>query len=225
MKKRLTSVVVAGTIAVGGLGAGLLAVPVIASAATVETTEEGSVTEAVGDRLSQIRAALDGLVSDGTLDEAQADAVASTLDEALPQRGPGGHGGPGGGRGGLALDEAAGLLGLTADELRTELQEGQSLAAVAEAQGVALETLVDGLVTAAQERLAERVSSGDITQEQADERLADLQERTTALVQSEDLPLRGGHGDRGTRDGATDGTGETEAPSDDATAETTSLTA
>ncbi|MGF1646098.1 MAG: hypothetical protein ACFCVF_04145 [Kineosporiaceae bacterium] len=208
MKKRLTSVVVAGALTLGGLGAGLVALPVLASAATVDATEEGTVAEAVGDRLSKIRDALDGLVSDGTIDEAQADAVAETLDEALPQRGsggPGGHAGHGGheGRGvGLALDEAAGLLGITADELLVELREGQSLTAVAEAQGVEVDTLVDGLVTAAEERIAERVADGDITQEEADERLTEVEERVTALVEQEDLPLRGGHRSGGENRGA-----------------------
>ena len=97
MRTRLTAAVVGGAIAVGGLGAGLVALPVIASAATAGPTAEATedAVDEVGDRLGRIRDALDGLVSDGTLDEAQADRVAETLDEALPERGPG-HGGPGG---------------------------------------------------------------------------------------------------------------------------------
>ncbi len=239
MQKRLTAAVVSGAVAVGGLGLGLVALPVIASAATASPTAEASqdAVDAVGDRLGRIRDALDGLVSDGTLDEAQADTVAETLDEALPERGPGhggpgGPGGPGGRGGGLALEEAASLVGLEVDELLVELQEGQSLAAVAEAQGVDEATLVDGLVTATEDHVAEHLADGDITQEQADQRLAGLEERITVLVEREDLPLRDGHGFRGgadddaTDDATDDSTDDaTPAPSDDATTETTSLTA
>ena len=113
------------------------------------------------------------------------------------------------------------------DELRTELEAGSSLAAVAEEQGVDEATLVDGLLTAAEEHVAEHLADGSITQEQADQRLAGLEERITVLVQREDLPLRGGHGGPGTRGDAppaTDGT-ETPAPSGSATTETTGLTA
>ena len=111
----------------------------------------------------------------------------------------------------------------------TQLQEGQSLAAVAEAQGVPLETLVDGLVAAAEEHEAEHVEAGEIPQEQTDERLADVEERISTLVEQEGLPMRGGHGPGGrgdgvAPDGTTDGT-QTPAPSDDATTETTALTA
>lgn len=255
MDKRLTAAVVTGTLALGGLGAGLVALPVVASAsasaataeagagagAEAEAGEDSTVVAAVGDRLDRVREALDGLVADGTLDEEQADAVAETLDEALPQRGPGGPGehgapgGPAGGRGGPALEEAAGLLGLTAGELRAELQEGVSLAAVAEEQGVAVDTLVDGLVAAAEEHVAEHLAAGDITQEQADQRLAGIEERIAVLVEREDLPLRGGPGGWGGRldrdddapEGRPDGTDGTEvpAPTDDTTAGSTGLTA
>lgn len=232
MGKRLTSVVVTGAIALGGVGAGLVAVPVIAAAATTDATDEatsdGTVPDAVGDRLSRLRDALSGLVSDGTIDEAQADAVAEALDEALPQRGPGGHGGPGGPEGlapggGSALEEAAGLLGLTAGELLARRQAGESLAGVAGTEGVEVATLVDGLVAVAEEHVAEHVEAGDLTQAEADERLADAQERITTLVEREGLPLRGGHGMRGAPDPSTEDA--TDDATDEATVGTTGLTA
>lgn len=89
--------------------------------------------EAVGDRLGQVRNALDGLVS-GTQDDAQADAVAETLDEALPQRARAGTAWPGGG-GGAVRRGPGGSARADLDELAVELQEGQSLVAVAESQG------------------------------------------------------------------------------------------
>jgi len=57
---------------------------------------------------------------------------------------------------------------------------------------VAVNTLIDALVAAAQERITQAVTDGDLTQEQADERLADLQTRITDRVNStgDDRPQR-----------------------------------
>jgi hypothetical protein len=220
MNRRVTAAVLTGTLALGGVGAGLVALPVLASATTAdersETDEEGQ-GQAESGPVGAVREALEGLVSDGTIDEAQADAVAEALGDALAERrggGPGGHGGhgPGGPGGfgdhrGLGLDVAATTLGVSEDELRTALADGESLASVAEAQGVSTEVLVDALVAAAEEHLAEHVADGDLTQEQADERSAALTERITELVEREGLPDRPGRGGHGapSPDGATEG--------------------
>ena len=54
-------------------------------------------------------------------------------------------------------------------------------------------------MTAQQERIDQAVEDGDLTQEQADERLADLEERVTERVNSDDWGHRG-PGGRGGRD-------------------------
>jgi hypothetical protein len=99
-------------------------------------------------------------------------------------------GGPGRGPGNL--EAAAGAIGVTVDELRTALQGGQSLAEVAQSKGVDPEKVVSALVADLQARVAERVSSGAITQAQADEKLASATERTRAFVNGE-APAPGGH--------------------------------
>jgi polyhydroxyalkanoate synthesis regulator phasin len=197
IRTRATGFALATALGLGGVTTGLVIAPAVASAATDETT---TTSEAVGDRLSRIKDALSGLVSDGSITQEQADEVATTLDEALPQRGPGGpggmgHGGPGGHHGGrhLALDTAASTLGVTEDELRTALGSGQSLADVAESEGVSKDALITALVDEAKAHLAEEVTEGDLTQEQADARAAELTERVTAMVEREGLG-RGGHG-------------------------------
>jgi polyhydroxyalkanoate synthesis regulator phasin len=187
MKKRATTLVLATTLGIGGLAAGAVLVPSIATAATSDTT----VTEAVGDRVSRITEALAGLVSDGTITQDQADAVASTLAESLPgPGGPGGHGGHGG-PGGPGFSVAAETLGMTEDEIRTALEDGASLASLAEDKGVAVDALVDALVADAKTHLDEHVADGDLTQAEADERLAEITTRITEMVQTEGLPQRG----------------------------------
>ena len=84
---------------------------------------------------------------------------------------------------------------MTPDELRTALEpEGTTLADVAESQDVELDTLIDALVRAHEERIAQAVEDGRLTQDEADERLADLEEQVTERVNSADLGGRGHHG-------------------------------
>ena len=91
---------------------------------------------------------------------------------------------------------------MTEDELRAALEtDGTNPAQVAEDQGVEVGTLVDALVKAEQDRIAQAVEDGRLTQEQADEWLADQEERVTERVDSTDWaggrgPWGGGHGPR-----------------------------
>lgn len=189
MRKKIVIGATAGALTLTGLA---VAVPALAAPAA---TAEAAATAA-----DRIRDALSGLVSDGSITQEQADEVAGTLAES----GLGGHGGHSGGHSGggrMALSTAAEALGMSEAELRAALEpEGTTLADVAEDRGVATGTLVDALVQAAEERVAEAVEEGRITQEQADERLADVEERVTERIESTDLGRGGGQGPRG--DGA-----------------------
>ncbi|CAB4883517.1 unannotated protein [freshwater metagenome] len=126
------------------------------------------------------------LVSDGTITQAQADAITAATEANRPTGGPGmgdgdgdhagrGHGGPGmggpgmggpgnggpgmGGRhGGAGLDTAATALGMTADELRTELQGGKTIAQVATDKGVELQKVIDVMVAEATTRITDMVN-------------------------------------------------------------------
>lgn len=193
MRKKLIIATTAGVLSLGGLA---VAVPALA--------DTGNPAGSAVDRITE---ALSGLVSDGSITQEQADEVASTLDEAGIGHG-GGHRG-----GGFGLSAAATALGMTEDELRTALEtDGTTLADVAGEQGVEVDTLVDALVAAQQERIAAAVEDGRLTQEQADERLADLEERVTERVASE-APIGGpGHGPRGDRGGQPGGGADDEAP-------------
>jgi hypothetical protein len=179
VRKKLIIATAAGVLTLGGVA---VAVPVLA-----DTDGETSVVD-------RITTALSGLVDDGSLTQGQADEVATTLSDA--GLGHGGH--HGGDR--IGLETAAGALGLTEAELRTALEpDGTSLADVAQAQGVDVDTLVDALVQAQQDRIAQAVEDGRLTQAEADERLADLEARVTERVTS-DEPIRGHHGRGGPAD-------------------------
>ena len=86
------------------------------------------------------------------------------------------------------------MLGTTVEELRTALDGGQSLAGLAEEAGVERQALVDALVAEGTERLQEAVSSGRLSQEEADERAAELADHVAEHVDREGLPVRGHRG-------------------------------
>lgn len=137
-------------------------------------------------RVAKITEVLKTLVDDGTLTQAQADKVAQTLAASLPDRGPGGpggrgHGGPGH-RGFQNLEVAATAIGITADELRTEVIGGKTIAQVAEANGKTAQNVIDALVADAKTKLDARVADGTITQAEADTRLTEITERITEGV-------------------------------------------
>ena len=182
-----------------------------ANVATVSTDPSGSTDTTVAgtddtgtdadrpDPSTRITEILQPLVDDGTLTADQLSAVVDALAAAGPigggHGGPGGRGGPGGdhgGRGGLGLDAAATALGITADELRTELEGGSTLADVAAAKGVDVQTVIDALVAEAKAHVDDEVASGEITQAEADTKLADATTRITDAVNN-GFPQRGDH--------------------------------
>ena len=70
------------------------------------------------------------------------------------------------------LDE---VLGISHDELHVRMDSGQNLATVAEDVGVDPQTLIDAMVAEYSPAIDTLLASGAITQEQADEYLADLE--------------------------------------------------
>lgn len=184
MKKRFVATAAAASLLLGGAGAVVLG-PELVGANEHETESSAEGQEPRPDRSEKIREALQSLVDDGTIDSAQADAVASTLAESGPRGGPGGHRGRGQG-----LEVVAEAIGIDSDALREALQSGQTIAEVAEANGVDPQVVVDAMVANISEKLDEAVESGRLTQEEADERKADAPERAEARVNGE-RPERG----------------------------------
>jgi hypothetical protein len=169
----------------------MLIAPSIATAA-----DSGSSTT-VGGRLGALKDALKSLVTDGTLTQAQADKVATTLDQKLPKRGPGGPGHMGmrmrGGPAHLEPADVAKVIGITPAELRTQLEAGKTLAQIAAAKGMSKATLISQLVKAAEAELAQAVTAGRISQAQADTIKSTLTARITEKVDKVGPGPRMGH--------------------------------
>ena len=155
----------------------------------------GDKTPALIDALvADAEARLAQAVTDGKLTQAQADERKAGLRDRITKmvnatppapgerRGPGGPGGPGHGPGDGArpsLATVAGILGISEDELKTQLQSGKTLAAIA---GDKTDEVVDALVKEAEARIDQAVTDGKLTAEQATERKADLTQRITDMV-------------------------------------------
>lgn len=196
----------------------------VASAQTVPSTQAqttpanglwGAFLDKLATTLNISRSTLDGAIATagnstadeavtaGTLTQEQADKLKARIAAGDIGALAGGRGGPGGpgGRGGLGgvetaiTDAAASTLGITSDELRTQLRSGQTLAQLAQAHNTTEQAVIDAALAAAKTQLDSKVTAGTLTQAQADTIYSQLQARGSALLSGR------GHGPGGKRDG------------------------
>lgn len=85
-------------------------------------------------------------------------------------------------RGGCNLDDEAAAIGIDTAELEAAIEDGQTIAEVAEANGVDADSVIDALVEAKAERLDGKVDEGRLTLEEADAKLASATEKITNRV-------------------------------------------
>ena len=130
---------------------------------------------------------VDAAVEAGRLTEAQAAELKERIEAGeVPLVGVGpGLGHRGGHHGFVDFDAAAAYLGVTEAELRTSLEDGDTLAEIATANGKTAAGLVDALVAAAKVDLDEKVEAGRLTEAQRTSILADLESRMEDVVAGE----------------------------------------
>ncbi len=191
---RLRTMVVAGGLTAGLLGGGIagltLGTSAVSGAQDDTTTTAPAQPPAEGqgrpDPTQRIQDILAPLVAAGTIDQAQADAVTQALVAARPERGEGpgrgGHGPGGHGAARKSLAAAATALGMTEQELGTQLRDGRTIAQVAQERGVDVQVVIDALVAEFKAHLDEEVASGEHPQAEADQKRATATARSTDLV-------------------------------------------
>jgi ribosomal protein S20 len=124
------------------------------------------------------------LAGGGVLGQSFAATTVAGAQTANDQR-PGGHG--------PNLDAAAQALNLSAGDLRSKLEDGNTtIAQVAQAQGVDVQKVIDAMVADATAHIDQDVKDGKLTSDQANQRKSNLQDRITKLV-NEGKP-KGDHG-------------------------------
>lgn len=122
---------------------------------------------------------IDEALADGRIDEERAAKLRDRVGNGEPVFPR--HGGPGEPHGPRLFrgipwiaESATDILGLDDGELRQAYADGKSLADLAEEKGVSVDELTSQLLDAAEAKLTEKVTDGDITQEQADNKLERL---------------------------------------------------
>jgi len=167
--------------------------------AAIETAQEQVIGEAV---------------AEGWLTEDQAEKMRERAAEGVGPGKRGGKGGPGMrggfmGKGDLSfMPQVAEAFDMTARELMAELQDGKSIAALAEEKNVNLQPIIDAHLEQIQEKLAEAVADGKLTQERADWMLEQAETKITDMLEKtwEDFPgRRPGGGGPGGRPGGFQG--------------------
>jgi len=139
----------------------------------------------------EVQTVIDAMVAAGTerleaaIDELPDRVAEAVQREGLPERGPGGPGGHGRGHFGAGLDAAAEAIGIESEELRAALEDGSTIAEVAEANDVEVQTVIDALVAEAETHLDDAVADGKLTEEKAAEMQANLADRIEAMVNGE----------------------------------------
>jgi lambda repressor-like predicted transcriptional regulator len=170
-------------------------------------TELGISVDTLKEAMKQV--ALDQVaksLADGKITQEEADARIAAINAGEVHgpggpRGTGGHGGRGhGGPGMHGGADVAGFLGITAEQLRTELQSGKTLAQVAQDHGKSRDELKAFLTEARKAQLAQGVTDGKLTQAEADEKLAEFTARLDEMIDSTG-PKAGIGGPRGPRGG------------------------
>jgi hypothetical protein len=196
-RKIVAGSAVAAVVAGGGvaIGATQLASPSEDSQAVVNDAAKqlGVQPTALSNALkTALENRVDAAVAAGRLTKAEGDALKARIESGdIPLFGGGFHHGPFFGHHGDELDAAASYLGMTEEQLRTELDGGNTLAQVAKQKGKSVDGLVNALYAAKKKELDQAVSAGRLTKADETQILSDLKQRITARVNGSFPRLRG----------------------------------
>ncbi len=155
-------VAIAATI---GVGAFALSTVLPAGAQTNPTSSSSATADGGHGPRARAKAALDELVTNGTINQDQENAVIQALEGAR-----------GNGKAplarlrgllGEAVKVAADKIGITPADLRAELKDGKSIADVATEHNVSVDDVKQALTDAATARINQAVSNNRLTQDQA----------------------------------------------------------
>jgi len=172
-RRFVAGVVTAAALGVGALGFSAIAPTGLAAAQQIEDLA----AQTAGPRGRVLASVLEDLVADGTITQAQADAVRDGVKAEAGERVGRGHRLLAG-----AGETAADTIGITTDELREAVKGGQSIGEVAEANGIASTAVVDALVVEADSVIEEKLAAGEIDEARAEAARERVPEAAQRLV-------------------------------------------
>jgi polyhydroxyalkanoate synthesis regulator phasin len=211
MKKILIPVMIAAALALAavGVGAGFAqqdsgaADTFLSKVAAKLGIGEDKLKTAVDEAYSET---IDEQVAAGKLTQDQADMLKERGFDLAPMFGM-----RGGRLGGAHLMEsAATVLGISVDDLMTQLKDGKSLADIAGTQGIGVDKLKTDLLAQVKTELDTLVSDGKITQSQADDMYSRTESNIDTIINATG-PVRGGC-PRGPGPGPMQGSSESATP-------------
>ena len=179
-----------------------IAVPAIVSADTTD------IADRPGGLLAYCQQLIEQLVTDKKLARADADDVIAdlTAKEAEWQAGRPARGMNPKALAGMAASDVATLLGITEEDLTTQLTEGKTLWQIADSAGK-LDELKAAMIKKADDRLTEQVTAGDLTADEAKTRLDEFTAKVEAITADSDDHVLGFIGRDGGRGGRADSIG------------------
>ncbi len=179
----IVSTCVLGAGLVGGVAFAATPTPSDTTSMTAPSTNP---TDAMNDdkAKAKLKAVLDALVAKNVITQAQEDAIIAALTAAHDKDHP---------RlrefVGDVLKESVDYVGLPAETVRKDLMSGQSLGEIANATpGKSRDGLVDTLDTKAADRIKDAVTSGKLTQAQADALLPKVKDAIVKIVDHKGSP-------------------------------------
>jgi polyhydroxyalkanoate synthesis regulator phasin len=210
-KKMVAGLALAGTAGVGGLAAAALNPLGAAGAASNPSSTTVVADQDAGPRGGErgghgpqqvLKDVLDSLVKDGTLTQAQADKVTSSVEAKVKEE----HAERDANREARRqefLTVAAKAVGISTTDLETQLRNGTTLAEIAKANNVDPNQVVVALVGDLNTKIDAEVASGKLTAEQGAARKAEATQRVTDMVNNG--ARHGGKGGPGGRHGGPGG--------------------
>ncbi len=165
MHKRIAAGLATGALM---LGAGGVAIMVPGLVAAADPTSSPSATSPAA-----TTAPANSSGSDSSNSSGSSSTTTNSVDCA-------GMGGPG--MGSDDITAAAQVLGMSEADVTAALQNGQTLADLAAQQNVDSQTLIDAMVAAEKAEIQAKVDDGTITQDQADQMIANLTQHETDEV-------------------------------------------
>lgn len=202
-RRTATGVALAASMAVGGLAVAAVNPLGSAGAGTTTTVASG---QSAGDGAGQADAArsgkvdrrakvvdtaLDSLVADGTLTQAQADAVATRLADTARLIHGERHERRVERRKAMAAT-AADALGISTEDLVARLRDGATVAEIAAERDVDVQKVIDALESEARSAIDEAVADGRVPADRADELAQRANERIERFVNEGPKHPRGG---------------------------------
>lgn len=203
------AIVVAAVLALGGAAVGFVAAQTDEGSATTQAERPdfaARLAENLGITLEEFQAAVQQTQLDivaeklasGEITEEQAAQIRERIESGEGRFGPGhdrpGHDRPGHNGCQRLVYQVSEIIGVPAGDVVSALEQGHSLAQIAEANGVPPAELMAALLSNLQEHLARAVEAGKIDQARADEMLANAAAEIERVINHEGpLPCQRPH--------------------------------